>query len=141
LAIEPYNRTIQQKLRALGSAANASSSSAPAAPDPHAGMRGSPHGEPPPAPVGVQAGAVTSENDYERGNFLARTGRREEAVAAYREAVRKEPGNIAAWNNLGCALGELGRRTEAAAAFEETLRLKPDHASALSNLELLRTAR
>ena len=142
LAIEPYNRTIQGKLSALGEGANAPSSSAQATEDPHASLRGKPGGNPhdglPRAPAGSQTGAAAPRNDFERGNFLVNAGRREEAVAAYREAVRKEPGNFEAWNNLGCALGELGRRAESIAAFEETLRLKPDNMSARTNLKQLR---
>jgi superkiller protein 3 len=75
--------------------------------------------------------------DFARGNQLVNAGRREEAVAAYREAIRADPKNAEAWNNLGCVLGELGRMAEAAAALEEALRLKPDHPTARKNLELI----
>jgi len=117
LEIEPYKELLREKLRALGDAANAPAS-APS-PDPHA--RRSPHGSP-----------------RDRGDVLARAGRYEEAVAAYRAAVRVEPGDYGAWNNLGCALNDLGRTDEAAAAFEETLRLKPDHPTARKNLAAVR---
>ena len=73
--------------------------------------------------------------DFARGNQLVSAGRREEAAAAYREAIRADPGNYEAWHNLGCVLGELGRLDEAAGAFEETLRLKPDHPTARKNLD------
>jgi superkiller protein 3 len=75
--------------------------------------------------------------DFARGNQLVSAGRREEAAAAYREAIRADGRNYEAWHNLGCVLGELGRMDEAAAAFEETLRLKPDHPTARKNLELI----
>jgi len=117
LAIEPFKEVLQEKLRALGRTAKAPSSGPPA--DPHA--RPPPHGAP-----------------RERGDMLARSGRFEEAVSAYREAIRADPGNYGAWHNLGCALSDLRRNDEAAAAFEETLRLKPDHASARKNLEAVR---
>jgi tetratricopeptide (TPR) repeat protein len=106
LAIKPYETNVQEKLSALGNAAN-TALSASAALDPHQGM-------------------VGAQQEYERGNLLARTGQREQAVAAYRAAIDKAPGHTEAWHNLGCALGELGRLDEATAAFEETLRLKPD---------------
>ncbi len=79
--------------------------------------------------------------DYARGNHLARSGRREEAAAAFRQAIRAEPRNYEAWNNLGCVLGELGRLDEAVAAFEEALRLKPDHRGARKNLTLVAVRR
>ena len=117
LEIEPFKELLREKLRALGDAAQAPAS-APSA-DPHA--RPPPHGTP-----------------RGRGDVLARSGRFEEAVAAYREAIRAAPGDFGAWNNLGCALSDLGRTDEAAAAFEETLRLKPDHPTARKNLEAIR---
>lgn len=88
------------------------------------------HGLPKERPLGWW-----QRNDLARGDQLVREGRREEAAAAYREAIRSEPGNVDAWHNLGCVLGELGRLDEAATAFEETLRLKPDHPTARKNLE------
>jgi tetratricopeptide (TPR) repeat protein len=117
LEIEPYKELLREKLRALGEAASAPAS-APSR-DPHAK----------PAPHGTAR---------ERGDLLARSGRYEEAAAAYREAVAAEPGDYGAWNNLGCALSDLGRADEAAKAFEETLRLKPDHPTARQNLEAVR---
>lgn len=114
LAVVPKAH-IQEKLRALGDLTNAPASAPP--PDPHLGM--------------------ASAGDFDRGNQLVGAGRREEAAAAYRQAIRADPKNHEAWNNLGCVLGELGRMDEAAAAFEETLRLKPDHSTARKNLELI----
>jgi protein O-mannosyl-transferase len=114
LALAP-KRHVQKKLSDLGDLANAPAS-APL-PDPHQGM--------------------ALSGDFARGNQLVNAGRREEAAAAYREAIRADPKNAEAWNNLGCVLGELGRMPEAAAALEEALRLKPDHPTARKNLELI----
>jgi len=116
LAIEPSKRQVREKLRALGDLTKAPATTAP--PDPHRGQG--------------------SLDPYEQGNLLARSGRREEAVVAYREAIRVAPGNPEAWHNLGCVLGELGRKDEAIAAIGETLRLKPDHPLARKNLQAIR---
>jgi Flp pilus assembly protein TadD len=143
LAIEPFNLAIQGKLRALGPGADtpARPGSPGAAADPHASLRGHPGGAPHAPRTGGAPAAGVPGDDFERGNRLVAANRREEAVAAYREAVRKAPANAEAWNNLGCALGELGRRDEAIAAFEAVLRLKPDHPQARSNLAVLRPPR
>lgn len=47
--------------------------------------------------------------------------RPEEAVANYQKALKLEPKNSEAANNLGAALTDLGRYTEAAAMFERAL--------------------
>jgi len=112
LAIVPFNRLIRKKLDALGDLANAPAT-APA-PDPH-------------------------RDGFNRGNALVGSGRREEAVAAYREAIRAMPEDYEAWHNLGCVLHELGRTDEAIAALEESLRIKPDNPTAQRNLVIVRS--
>ncbi len=111
LAIVPYNSRIRAKLDALGNLASAPASTP--SPDPH-------------------------RDSYNRGNVLASSGRREEAEAAYRAAIRSLPEDYEAWHNLGCVLYQLGRTDEAVAALEQTLRLKPDHPLARKNLEAIR---
>ena len=56
------------------------------------------------------------------GNALFRTGRLDEAVGQYREALRLYPGYSGAHNNLGRALAALGRPGEAEAEFAEARR-------------------
>ena len=53
------------------------------------------------------------------------------------EAVRLNPANPEAHNNLGAIYLYLGRRGEATAEFAETLRLAPEHAMARQNLARL----
>lgn len=48
---------------------------------------------------------------------LAKVGRNTEALAAYREAVRLQPGHGPWWIGLGLALETAGERAQAAAAF------------------------
>jgi protein O-mannosyl-transferase len=61
-------------------------------------------------------------------------GRKDEAIAQYREALRLNPGYSAAHNSLGNVLKEKGQIREAIAEFEAALRSKPDYAEAHNNL-------
>ncbi len=61
---------------------------------------------------------------YNRALDLERTGRYEEAVAAYQEALRLDPVDIDAQVHLGLLLRELGRDDEANQAFQAALTLK-----------------
>jgi tetratricopeptide (TPR) repeat protein len=115
LRIVPWDRLMQEKLRDIEEGA-VRATGRPAAPG-------------------------TAQSAYERGNALARSGRRDEAVAAYREAIRLDPAFAEAWHNLGAALGELGRLAEAEAALEQALRLRPDYPTARDNLEAVRGIR
>jgi Flp pilus assembly protein TadD len=62
------------------------------------------------------------------GVGLQAQGRLEDAVAAYREAVRLKPDYPAAYINLGVVLGSKGRWDEAVAAYREAVRLRSDDA-------------
>ncbi len=59
------------------------------------------------------------------GNNYRLSGRLEEAVACYRESLKRESGYLAPYVNLASALGELGRVEEARAAAREVLRQEP----------------
>ena len=64
---------------------------------------------------------------YYLGNALASKHRAEEAVAAWRDAVRLDASNAVAHRNLGLALAERpAARAEAVAAYERAIRLAPD---------------
>ena len=56
------------------------------------------------------------------------------------EAVRLDPNDAAAHNNLGIALGSVGRLDEARRAFERALALQPGFEDARRNLDLARGA-
>jgi protein O-mannosyl-transferase len=70
------------------------------------------------------------------GVACARLGKPGEAVQALSQAVRLDPGNVAAHNNLGNVFVQQGKYEEAVHQFEETVRLKPDHANAHNNLAI-----
>jgi protein O-GlcNAc transferase len=71
---------------------------------------------------------------YEKGNALYEQGRMDEAIAAYRDAVRLKPDYSEAFNNLGAALQAHGMMDEALAAYRKAVELQPDYAMAWSNL-------
>jgi tetratricopeptide (TPR) repeat protein len=54
------------------------------------------------------------------------SGRLEEAVACYRESLKRETGYLSAYVNLASALGELGWEDEARAAACDVLRQEPE---------------
>jgi len=68
------------------------------------------------------------------GTVLEKTGRTQEAIAQYEQAVRLEPGYAEAQYNLGTLLGEAGRLTEAVEHLEQAVRIKPDYVEAEHNL-------
>jgi Flp pilus assembly protein TadD len=52
----------------------------------------------------------------------------DEAIGAYREAVRLDPRNALAHYGLGVAYSRTGQDEQAMAAYREAIRLQPDHA-------------
>ncbi len=80
------------------------------------------------------------EAHFNLGNALAALGRRDEALAAYREAVRLRPDYAEALGNLGLALTEARRPGEAAVLLRQAARLRPGLAEAHNNLGLALTA-
>ena len=61
-------------------------------------------------------------------------GKLDEAIAAYREAIRLKPELAKAYSALVLALKAQGKLDEAVAAYREAIRLKPDNAEAHLNL-------
>ena len=60
------------------------------------------------------------------GFALQAQGKLDDAIGAYREAIRLKPDYAEAFYNLGSVLNELGRFDEADQALDEARRLKPD---------------
>lgn len=61
-------------------------------------------------------------------------GKLNDAVAAYNQALARDPAHRFARNNLAVALQALGRLDESAAVLEATVAASPEHAEALNNL-------
>lgn len=75
-----------------------------------------------------------SDSPNDRGIALARQARWDEAAAAFREALRQNPEQAAAWSNLGNVLKAQGRWDEAQRAFEKALALGPNDFETYVNL-------
>ncbi len=58
--------------------------------------------------------------------LLEGLGRNDEAIAAYRDAVRADDANLEPWRGLGRLYARLGRRDEAIAAYEQAGARAPD---------------
>ena len=66
---------------------------------------------------------LSGDECWAQGRSLERAGRVEEAVAVYREAVRRAPRNPLSHVRLGLALRGAGRDEEANRAFQQALDL------------------
>jgi Flp pilus assembly protein TadD len=64
-------------------------------------------------------------------------GRKEDAEAEYRDALRINPDYADAHNNLGLLLDDMGRKEDAEAEYRDALRINPDDAEAHGNLGIL----
>ena len=73
------------------------------------------------------------------GNDLIKRGRVEEAIAAYREAIKAAPPNAdtlsGMYNNLGIAYAKKGMMAEAVESFRGALRVEPENTDAAGNLQ------
>jgi tetratricopeptide (TPR) repeat protein len=69
---------------------------------------------------------------------LTHLNRLPEAIEAYRDAIRIQPGFAEAHNNLGVVLANSNQLPEAIEQFEQAVKLKPDFTSAQGNLEATR---
>jgi len=68
------------------------------------------------------------------GEVLGKLGRRNEAVSAYREAIRLKPGYWEAHYRLAEQLGQQGSIEEAAREFREVIKFNPGYVRAHLNL-------
>ena len=81
--------------------------------------------------------AVTKKNDTAHLNLgfsLEKIGRKVEAMAEYREALKIDPESVEAHNNLANLLDDTGHPDEALAEYQAALRLNPKYAAAHNNL-------
>jgi Flp pilus assembly protein TadD len=73
------------------------------------------------------------------GNVHIAQGRYNEAITDFSEALRLNPNNVDAHNDLGCALQQLGERDKALEHFRTAIRIQADHALAHYNMSVLLT--
>src|SRR5262249_15585352 len=70
---------------------------------------------------------------YNLGRALSDSGRQDEALAAYDQAVKLKPDFAEAFTNRGYVLHALRRYDEALASYDRALALKPDDPETLSS--------
>ena len=68
------------------------------------------------------------------GVAYSNINRYDDAIVAYREALRINPEYVDAWYNLGVVYGNLGRYDDAVAAYREALRINSELADPWNNL-------
>ena len=71
---------------------------------------------------------------HELGQILRGSGKLPEAIEAWRQAVKLDPGYADAWEAMGQAYLENGRYKDAIAAFEEALKADPGRARVLGSI-------
>ena len=71
------------------------------------------------------------------GHALQAQGKLDEAIAEYRQAVKRNPGLGEAHHNLGIVLQKQGKIEQAIVAFAKVIELEPDHAVRHNNLAWL----
>ncbi|MEG4027523.1 MULTISPECIES: tetratricopeptide repeat protein [unclassified Microcoleus] len=75
------------------------------------------------------------DNDYHNlGNFLQESGRFDEAVSAYKQAIELNPNFSWSYHSLGDVLLKLEQWDEAVAAYKKAVELNPDFSWSYHNL-------
>jgi protein O-GlcNAc transferase len=80
---------------------------------------------------------LTLESGVRRAVLLEEKGSIPEAIAAYREVLRRHPDAALAWTNLGNAHAKAGEMAEAEAAYRRAIEIAPTEPDALNNLAWL----
>lgn len=82
--------------------------------------------------TGVEPAETTSAGDaqelFARAAASAKTNQHADAVSCYESGLKLEPGNAAAWFNLGHSLGFLGRHQDVVKCCERALQMHPSFA-------------
>ena len=68
------------------------------------------------------------------GFYLRLSGRTQEAIVEFEQALRIYPDYAVVHNNLGLALAQMGRLDDAIGHYEQAVRIKPRYAEAYNNL-------
>jgi len=58
----------------------------------------------------------------------SKSGRTDETIAAYRQAIKIKPDYAYVWFNLGIAYGKTGRTDDAIAAYRQAIKISPNAA-------------
>lgn len=77
------------------------------------------------------------DNSYLAGNSYFHDERYQEALGAYKEALRENPRHVQALRGKAGALLQLGRHEQALASFNEAVRRRPDIGATYANRGIL----
>jgi len=72
------------------------------------------------------------------GDELSKSGKKDQSLARYREALQFLPGDAQLHGKTGMALAELARLDEAQAEFETSLRIDPQSEPARQAMDVIR---
>ncbi len=86
------------------------------------------------AAIALLARARARDDAKALGSLRARQGKLDQAIDAYRQALKARPDDHEVHNELGIVLARLRRFAEAEASYRAALRLRPDSADAHNNL-------
>lgn len=78
--------------------------------------------------------SLTPDDYINQGNQLVTQGRWDEAIKAYKEAIKRDPNSGVAYNQLGVALSNQGRWDEAIEAYRQATILRPQDVTTHKNL-------
>jgi len=92
------------------------------------------------AACGKATPAEQAQGSVNDGLALQKAGKVDEAAAAYRAALAKDPHNKFAYYNLGLIDQQANRDSSAATNYEQALAIDGDFPPALFNLAIVRTA-
>ena len=81
-----------------------------------------------------RSGPPMPEACFNHGNVLYALGRKEDALARFRQALGLDPEYVEAWNNLANVLAEMGQVDDAVTAYRQALAIEPLYADAHYNL-------
>ena len=87
--------------------------------------------------AGVPAGVDDARGYAQLGDRYAEGGDHRDAVAAYRQSLKRDPANAEVLKNFGRSLRKLTRREDAKRALRLALQLRPGLAEAWGNLGIL----
>jgi len=91
-----------------------------------------------PQPAPKEKTAVDNAQDiYARAQRFQKAGRSREARNLYRKAVRLDPDNVRALNNIGVTFLQERNFINARKSFEDAMRLQPDYVDPYYNLACL----
>jgi Tfp pilus assembly protein PilF len=80
---------------------------------------------------------VTAREYIDYGLFLAQTGKIEDAISIFCQAIEKDPTQAEAYNNLGVLFREKRELRSAEACFRKAIDLRPEDAIHYNNLALV----